>query len=346
MLDNLSLAHMNGRVYDQMLARFTSGDPFVPDATNTQSYNRYSYVRGNPLSRIDPSGFSDGPSDCSDRISDCYGAYQLGRDPRFTCGTAYGCGNSSSPDLGDVIATSTAARVAANPPVPALGVGRDSAEAWSGAEDPRAGPTTGGLWTGPVGACTTYGCLPPGLRKSMTTAEWVILGMAVGGPAAAYGAVWALVNPLTATAITEGIVLGDALGGAGLVAVGAGGAKLAAEVIENSAARAARAVAHDINALSRAAGVLDKNGVSVAAKALQSHSDRVGSAFARVSGNAASRNAAGQAVIDDILNASGSTFTSRTTGRFGEVLDVVAPDGRGVRFGSDGSFIGLLEPPR
>jgi len=31
---------------------------------------------------------------------------------------------------------------------------------------------------------------------------------------------------------------------------------------------------------------------------------------------------------------------------FGRILDVVAPDGRGVRFGSDGRFIGFLEPPR
>lgn len=48
---------------------------------------------------------------------------------------------------------------------------------------------------------------------------------------------------------------------------------------------------------------------------------------------------------DDILTSPGSTQTARTTGRFGDVVDVVAPDGRGVRFGSDGRFIGLLEPP-
>ncbi|MCH6259361.1 hypothetical protein MLD52_22595, partial [Puniceicoccaceae bacterium K14] len=49
--------HMNGRVYDFELARFISADPYVQDATDTQAYNRYSYVSNNPLTHIDPSGF-------------------------------------------------------------------------------------------------------------------------------------------------------------------------------------------------------------------------------------------------------------------------------------------------
>ena len=59
MLDNLNLTHMNGRVYDQMLGRFISADPYIPHPLKTQSYNRYTYVRNNPLSRSDPSGFED-----------------------------------------------------------------------------------------------------------------------------------------------------------------------------------------------------------------------------------------------------------------------------------------------
>ena len=99
-----------------------------------------------------------------------------------------------------------------------------------------------------------------------------------------------------------------------------------------------------VDDLSRAAGKLDGSGVSAATKAMQSHFDRGGSAFPRLSGDLASRNATAQGVIDDILTSPGSTFTARSTGRFGEVLDVRAPDGRGVRFGSDGTFIGILEP--
>jgi RHS repeat-associated protein len=49
--------HMNGRVQDAFIGRFLSADPYIPDPTSTQSYNRYSYVNNNPLSFVDPSGF-------------------------------------------------------------------------------------------------------------------------------------------------------------------------------------------------------------------------------------------------------------------------------------------------
>ena len=56
-LDNVGLIHMNGRVYDPVLARFMSADPYVQTQDNMQSYNRYSYVWNNPLSGADPSGY-------------------------------------------------------------------------------------------------------------------------------------------------------------------------------------------------------------------------------------------------------------------------------------------------
>jgi len=56
-LDNLSLIHMNGRVYDPTIGRFLSADPLVQAPYNGQSLNRYSYVFNNPLSFTDPSGF-------------------------------------------------------------------------------------------------------------------------------------------------------------------------------------------------------------------------------------------------------------------------------------------------
>ncbi|WP_186435274.1 RHS repeat domain-containing protein [Rheinheimera sediminis] len=56
-VEGLDIIHMNGRIYDATLARFMQADPFVQAPTNTQSYNRYSYVLNNPLSYTVPSGF-------------------------------------------------------------------------------------------------------------------------------------------------------------------------------------------------------------------------------------------------------------------------------------------------
>jgi RHS repeat-associated protein len=58
MVDDMGIIHMNGRIYDAKLGRFLQADPFIQAATNTQSYNRYSYVINNPLNATDPSGFS------------------------------------------------------------------------------------------------------------------------------------------------------------------------------------------------------------------------------------------------------------------------------------------------
>ena len=38
------------RLYDPIVGRMLSPDNNVADATNTQAYNRYSYVMNNPLS--------------------------------------------------------------------------------------------------------------------------------------------------------------------------------------------------------------------------------------------------------------------------------------------------------
>jgi RHS repeat-associated protein len=69
-LDNISLVHMNGRIFDPQLGRFISADPYIDGADTTQGWNRYSYVHNTLLNAIDPSGFQswdlpeldDGPS--------------------------------------------------------------------------------------------------------------------------------------------------------------------------------------------------------------------------------------------------------------------------------------------
>lgn len=57
-LDGVDLVHMNGRVYDPLIGRFLSADPNVFYPENQQDFDRYSYVHNNPLSFVDPSGFS------------------------------------------------------------------------------------------------------------------------------------------------------------------------------------------------------------------------------------------------------------------------------------------------
>lgn len=67
-LDNVDLIHMNGRVYDPVIGRFTSPDPFVFEPFSTQGMNRYSYVYNNPLTFTDPTGFDNcrySNSECS-----------------------------------------------------------------------------------------------------------------------------------------------------------------------------------------------------------------------------------------------------------------------------------------
>ncbi|WKZ20521.1 MAG: RHS repeat-associated core domain-containing protein [Candidatus Jettenia sp. CY-1] len=50
------LYYYNARYYDPKLARFVTADTIVPDLTNPQVLNRYSYVINNPLLYTDPTG--------------------------------------------------------------------------------------------------------------------------------------------------------------------------------------------------------------------------------------------------------------------------------------------------
>lgn len=57
-LDAVGLINYGGRIYDPRLGRFIQADPVVQDGEDLQAYNRYAYVRNNPLTLTDPSGFS------------------------------------------------------------------------------------------------------------------------------------------------------------------------------------------------------------------------------------------------------------------------------------------------
>jgi RHS repeat-associated protein len=55
-LDVFGLINMNGRVYDPVVARFLSPDPYIQAPGMPQNYNGYVYSLNNPLKYTDPSG--------------------------------------------------------------------------------------------------------------------------------------------------------------------------------------------------------------------------------------------------------------------------------------------------
>ena len=83
MLDTVGLIHMNGRVYDPRLGRFTSADPIVQFPHYSQSFNHYSYVLNNPLGYTDPSGYGIKFKQVVGIIVAAIGTYICGPD----CGT-------------------------------------------------------------------------------------------------------------------------------------------------------------------------------------------------------------------------------------------------------------------
>jgi len=69
-----------------------------------------------------------------------------------------------------------------------------------------------------------------------------------------------------------------------------------------------------------------------------------GSAFPITQGNSGVLNRVGHEIVEDILTNAGSVWRTHPSGRFGTVLDIVSPSGRGVQYDAVGKFIGFLEP--
>lgn len=98
-LMDFGLINMNGRVYDPMVSRFLSPDPFIQAANNLNSYNRFSYVSNNPLLYIDPTGYLETPLRSEETLNSgtASGGYTIINDPPF-----FGRGTGYEPNMNQV----------------------------------------------------------------------------------------------------------------------------------------------------------------------------------------------------------------------------------------------------
>src|SRR5690606_31985318 len=87
-----------------------------------------------------------------------------------------------------------------------------------------------------------------------------------------------------------------------------------------------------LDTLSRAGQMPDRNGLTNVGRALQKHGSRPKSAFPRVNGKASSINEQGQFILDEILTDPYSTIKFSHKTKYGNVLDIKASSGRGVRY--------------
>ena len=71
---------------------------------------------------------------------------------------------------------------------------------------------------------------------------------------------------------------------------------------------------------------------------------REGTVFPSPKGTPAEVNQQAQEIMEQIINNPHKRVTSYQHGRHGKIMHIQTPDGRGIRFGADGKFIGFLGP--
>jgi hypothetical protein len=101
-----------------------------------------------------------------------------------------------------------------------------------------------------------------------------------------------------------------------------------------------------IGDLSKAASEADRGGFTAAGRSLTKHgagARQGNSLFPAAKGNPSQISTQAQAVVDEILNNPGTTFTKGFRGRFGETIEAVAPDGRGIVYDVNGKFLFFKE---
>jgi hypothetical protein len=93
-----------------------------------------------------------------------------------------------------------------------------------------------------------------------------------------------------------------------------------------------------------ATGAKYKNGLSEAGRSLTKHGNRPGSSFPSLQGNPSTINETAANIVADILTSPNSTTTQRHHALYGPIIEIYAPDGRGLRYnGNSGEFMGFIQ---
>ncbi|CAI2460176.1 VENN motif pre-toxin domain-containing protein [Serratia liquefaciens] len=87
---------------------------------------------------------------------------------------------------------------------------------------------------------------------------------------------------------------------------------------------------------------INKQGLSAAARAWEKHAGRSGGVFEPLKGNPVQKNEAAGRFVNEVLDNANTVKTDLSRGG----IEYRLPDGRGVRYNSDGSFSGFLDPKR
>ncbi|EOM8120623.1 hypothetical protein ACNGUD_004705 [Salmonella enterica] len=87
---------------------------------------------------------------------------------------------------------------------------------------------------------------------------------------------------------------------------------------------------------------INGQGMSAAARAWEKHAGREGGTFEPLKGNVAQKNESASKFVNDVLSNPGTVRTELSRGG----VEYRLPSGQGIRYNSDGSFSGFLDPRR
>ena len=163
----MALNDMVGRVQDPITGRFLSADPVWPNASDPQSYNRYSYVDNNPLTYTDPTGFEQAKTQPVEAIYP--DAPPIQGIPDNGCGPGVICVQPKDSDSPPIVPISVdPTTVGGNIPTIADGAAGKGKPAAPGNTKPPGSSNSGGQQTKPKGPANPYtcarfgiGCEPP-----------------------------------------------------------------------------------------------------------------------------------------------------------------------------------------